>query len=113
MSVSDPLNYSAATKLLDAAVDQAVREEYHAPQWSSQKYPNYTPHEHPIIHVLDLGQDRMKLSVEACGDGRSWVTLCNTIAIDSANNPDAQRVAINIARRWLTEAIAALPEVQP
>jgi hypothetical protein len=31
MSVSDPLNYSAATKLLDAAVDQAVREEYPLP----------------------------------------------------------------------------------
>ena len=31
MSVSDPLNYRAATKLLDAAVDQAVREEYPLP----------------------------------------------------------------------------------
>ena len=110
--MSTDSGYSAAQRLFDEAVDQAVREEHPiGVQWRTEQEPKVRPAVHPAVHVLDLGGTSIK--VEARSPGRWWVTLIHGATIEAADESVAKRVAIDTARQWLTEALAACPDTKP
>lgn len=110
-TVTDPQNYSAQARLLDEAVDQAVREEYPSgPQWRTEQEPVSKPKAPPVVHVLDL--DGTSIKVEARGDARWWVTLIHGTTVSGASESEAKTAAIAVARKWLTAALAKLPAPQ-
>jgi hypothetical protein len=104
---TDLQNYSASDRLLDEAVDQAVREEYPSGQQWRTEEPVSKPKAPPVVHVLDL--DGTSIKVEARGDGRWWVTLIHGATVRCASESEAKTEAIAVARKWLTAALAKLP----